>query len=276
MKTLVQGDKKEKIAIAIDKLLLHRIDALIDGTMLTSRSQAMTYFIEQGLKSQSIQKAVVLLHHTHHGAVLAQHPHHPHKLSYLQCQLLLFYNAGVKEIIILTQDSPLLQRLKQEADAQSSKLRVQFVIKNTKSTGDSVFAVKDLVKHQHFLVMSGDTFNAFDLSRMIRRHFESNLPATMGLVNKENVKNCGVVLLDGSYIIDFEQNAPSLSSPPHQPKSHIINAGLYIFSPEIFRFFDKNLINLERDLFPKLAKTKQLLGYFTHGEYRHLTENDRV
>src|SRR3989344_2656908 len=104
----------------------------------------------------------------------------------------------------------------------------------------------------------------------------SNLTATMGLVNKENVKNCEVVLLDGSYIIDFEQNAPSPSSPPHQPKSHIINAGLYIFSPEIFRFFDKNIINLERDLFPKLAKTKQLLGYFTHGEYRHLTENERV
>lgn len=263
MKALAAGDKKEKIAIAIDKPLLHRIDALIDGTVLTSRSQAMTYFIEQGLKSQSIQKAVVLLHHTHHSAVLAQHPQK--KLSYLQCQLLLFYHAGVKEVIIVTQESPLLPRVQQEAEAQRSKIDVHFVIKNTQSTGDSVSAVKDLVKHQHFLVMSGDTFNAFDLSRMIRRHFESNLPATLGLVNKENLKNCGVVLLDGSHIIDFEQN-------PQQPKSHIINAGLYIFSPEIFRLFDKNIINLERDLFPKLAKSKQLLGYFTHGEYRHLSE----
>ena len=274
MKALAQTDKKEKIAIAIDKPLLHRIDALIDGTVLTSRSQAMTYFIEQGLKSQSIQKAVVLLHHPHHHAVLARHPQS--KLSYLQCQLLLFYNAGVKEVIILTQESPLLPRLQQEADAQCfnqrSKIHVQFVIKNTKSTGDSVSAVKDFVKHQHFLVMSGDTFNAFDLSRMIRRHFESNLPATMGLVNKENLKNCGVVLLDGSHIIDFEQNPSPHRSPLHQPKSHIINAGLYIFSPEIFRFLDKNVVNLERDLFPKLAKAKQLLGYFTHGEYRHLSE----
>ncbi len=265
MKALAAGDKKEKIAIAIDKPLLHRIDALIDGTVLTSRSQAMTYFIEQGLKSQSIQKAVVLLHHTHHGAVLARHPQK--QLSYLQCQLLLFYNAGVKEVIILTQESPLLARIRQEAEAQRSHLNVHFVIKNTQSTGDSVFALRDLVKHQHFLVMSGDTFNAFDLSRMIRRHFENNLNnlATISLVNKENLKNCGVVLLDGSLIIDFEQNS-------QHPKSHIINAGLYIFSPEIFKFFDKNIINLERDLFPKLAKSKQLLGYFTHGEYRHLSE----
>ena len=33
--------------------------------------------------------------------------------------------------------------------------------------------------------------------------------------------------------------------------------------------------SLEFDLFPKLAKMRQLAGYFTMGEYCHVSENAR-
>lgn len=254
-------DKKEKIAIAIDGQLLQQIDSLIDGTVLSSRSQAITYFIEQGLKAQSIRKAVLLLHHTHHACVLKQHPEK--QKPYFLCQLDLFFQAGVKKVIMLTQESEHLAQVKQEAE--KSKLDVEVVIKDTKSTGDSVFVLKDCIAKENILVMSGDTYNEFDIQRMVQRHFEGKRFATMGLVNKENIENCGVVLLDGSLIIDFQEN-------PSQPESHIINAGIYIFRPEIFDLLDKNTTSLEKDLFPKLAKSKQLLGYFTHGEYVHLSE----
>ena len=39
--------------------------------------------------------------------------------------------------------------------------------------------------------------------------------------------------------------------------------------PEIFEMFD-NVNSLEKDLFPKLARMKQLIGFFTYGEYLHL------
>ena len=42
-----------------------------------------------------------------------------------------------------------------------------------------------------------------------------------------------------------------------------------MFKPEVFELFD-NVNSLEKDLFPKLARLKQLIGFFTYGEYEHL------
>ena len=56
---------------------------------------------------------------------------------------------------------------------------------------------------------------------------------------------------------------------PKQSSTNIVNAGIYIFKPEAFELFD-NVSSLEKDLFPKLARLKQLVGFFTYGEYEHL------
>ncbi|MBI2576659.1 hypothetical protein HYV84_05580, partial [Candidatus Woesearchaeota archaeon] len=48
-----------------------------------------------------------------------------------------------------------------------------------------------------------------------------------------------------------------------------VNAGIYIFKPEVFELFS-GAASLEKDLFPKLAKMKQLVGFFTRGAYLHV------
>ena len=48
-----------------------------------------------------------------------------------------------------------------------------------------------------------------------------------------------------------------------------MNAGIYIFNPEIFELLD-DAASLEKDIFPKLAKIHQLAGFFVHGEYVHV------
>ena len=52
---------------------------------------------------------------------------------------------------------------------------------------------------------------------------------------------------------------------------NLVNAGIYIFKPEAFELFEY-AVSLEKDVFPKLAKIKQLAGYFTYGEYMHATD----
>ena len=56
---------------------------------------------------------------------------------------------------------------------------------------------------------------------------------------------------------------------PKTVSSNIVNAGIYVFKPEVFELLS-SCQSLEKDLFPKLARIKQLCGFFTHGEYRHL------
>ena len=96
---------------------------------------------------------------------------------------------------------------------------------------------------------------------MIRKHLESEKLAIMGLMTREKTSSYGTVILDGDLIIDFQEK-------PKHHSTNIVNAGIYIFKPEVFELF-YNVISLEKDLFPKLARMKQLVGFFTYGEYLH-------
>jgi len=125
-----------------------------------------------------------------------------------------------------------------------------------------------LLANNDFVAMSGDIFRKFDLSKMISKHVEYNKIATMGLMSRKNIEKCGTATLDGNLIIDFKEKEKDA-------KSNIINSGIYVFSHQIFTYMDKNTIVLERDLFPKLALIKQLVGFFTLGEeYRHMEEEN--
>ena len=111
--------------------------------------------------------------------------------------------------------------------------------------------------------MSGDTYNNFDLLKMIKKHMESEKLATMGLMTREKISSYGTAILDGDLIVDFQEK-------PRHYSTNIVNAGIYIFKSEIFELFE-DTFSLERDLFPKLARMKQLVGFFTYGEYIHFS-----
>ena len=122
-------------------------------------------------------------------------------------------------------------------------------------------AIKDKTKSS-FITMSGDTYNNFDLLKMIKKHTDSDKLATMGLMTREKASSYGTAIMDGDLIIDFQEK-------PKHSSTNIVNAGIYVFKPEIFELFN-DVASLEKDLFPKLARMKQLVGYFTYGEYVHV------
>ena len=111
--------------------------------------------------------------------------------------------------------------------------------------------------------MSGDTYNDFELKKMIKRHLESDKLMTMGLMTREKTSGYGNVVLDGYMVVDYKEK-------PKQNISNVVNAGIYVFKQEIFSLFDKNTLSLERDLFSKVAGIKQAIGFFTHGDYLHI------
>jgi NDP-sugar pyrophosphorylase family protein len=85
----------------------------------------------------------------------------------------------------------------------------------------------------------------------------------MGLMTREKPSSYGTAILDGDLIVDFQEK-------PRHYSTNIVNAGIYIFKPEIFDFIGgKKDLSLEKNAFPRLAKLKQLIGFFTYGEYLH-------
>jgi len=246
--------KKPKIAISLDKSLLDLVDSKVDGSVIRSRSQAMEFFLRKGLQDQSINTAVLLIKGEHQGTMRKKIK----GKSLINTQIDFFSKYGINNVYIVTQHSKNINLLLDEIS--DAKINVEIVEINTGGNAPALQAVKDKVKNS-FIVMSGDIYNNFDLIKMIKKHLEIDKLATMGLMTREKIAGYGTAILDGDFIVDFQEK-------PKQSSTNIVNAGIYIFKPEVFELFE-NVDSLEKDLFSKLARMKQLVGFFTYGEYEH-------
>ncbi|MDA1196383.1 MAG: sugar phosphate nucleotidyltransferase [Nanoarchaeota archaeon] len=247
--------KKTKIAISVNPTLLAQIDAKVDGSIIRSRSQAMEYYLQKGLQESSITTAVLLIRGSHHDICLKT----INNATLLQKQIQFFANSGIKKVLIVTQHSTLTNKLLLETE--KAPIETTIIEKEAKGNAQALHAIKDQLPDT-FIVMSGDTYNKFDLTKMIKKHLGADKLASMGLMTRSIAATYGNAILDGDLIIDFQEKPKAISS-------NIVNAGIYIFKKEIFELFEKSS-SLEKDIFPKIARIKQLLGFFTHGEYEHL------
>ncbi|MBI2651711.1 nucleotidyltransferase family protein [Candidatus Woesearchaeota archaeon] len=251
---LHEFSRKPKIAISVDKSLLEMVDSKVDGSVIRSRSQAIEFFLRKGLQGQSINTAVLLIKGEHQQNLLKKFK----GKSLLKKQIEFFSKYGIKNLYILTQHSKNINFLLNEIS--NADINVEIIEKESKGNANALAALKDKLKN-NFVVMSGDTYNNFDLLKMIKKHIEMDKLAAMGLMTRENPADYGIAILDGDLIIDFREK-------PKQYSTNIVNAGIYIFKPEIFELFE-NANSLEKELFPRLARLKQLTGFFTYGEYEH-------
>lgn len=247
--------KKDKIAISVDHSLLKLVDSKVDGSVIRSRSQAIEYFLKKGLQEQSVSVAVLLLKGGHQGILLKQIK----GKSLIKQQIEFFLKYGIRTLYIITQHTKNMNMLLNEVS--DAKINVEIVERAARGNADALKAMKGKVSNS-FVVMSGDTYNDFDLLKMIKKHLESEKLATMGLMTREKTTSYGTAILDGDLIVDFQEK-------PKHYSTNIVNAGVYIFNPEVFELFD-NVNSLEKDLFPKIARMKQLVGFFTYGEYLHM------
>ncbi len=245
---------KSKIAISVDNSLLKLVDSKVDGSVIRSRSQAVGFFLKKGLQEQYINVAVLLLKGEHQKNVLKE----VKGTSLIKQQIAFFANYGINTLYIVTQHTKNINQLLDEIS--NSKIKVEIVEKRAKGNAEALKAVKYKINN-NFVVMSGDTYNNFDLLKMIKKHLESEKLAIMGLMTREKTSQYGTAILDGDLIIDFQEK-------PKHYSTNIVNAGIYIFKPEIFELFEDD-VSLEKDLFPRLAGLKQLVGFFTYGEYLH-------
>ena len=248
---------KAKIAISVENSLLKIVDSKVDGSVIRSRSQAIEYFLKKGMQEQSVSVAV-LLHKGEHQAFALKNIK---GASLLKHQIDFFSKYGIKTIYIVTQHTKNMNLLINEVS--NAKINVEIIEKQSKGNADALEAVKEKISNS-FVVMSGDTYNDFDLLKMIKKHLDSEKLATMGLMTREKISSYGTAILDGDLIVDFQEK-------PKHYSTNIVNAGIYIFKPEVFELF-YNADSLEKDLFPKLARMRQLVGFFTYGEYLHINK----
>jgi NDP-sugar pyrophosphorylase family protein len=109
-----------------------------------------------------------------------------------------------------------------------------------------------------FIVISSDVLTDVNLSKMLAFHRKKKALATIALTSVEDVTQFGVVVLDGDDRIAAFQEKPSR----REAKSSLVNAGVYIFEPEILDMISDGFRDFGKEIFPELVSNNaQFFGY---------------
>ncbi len=140
-------------------------------------------------------------------------------------------------------------------------------------TGGAIkFASKDLKKD--FMVLNGDILTDINLSKFISKYqYNNNVSrqtlGAIGLFYCEDTSDYGLVKIKKERILNFLEK-------PKEKCSGYINAGIYILSPTIFCNVKKTSFSIEKDIFPKLSKKRQLIAYIHQGFWTDLGTEERL
>jgi bifunctional UDP-N-acetylglucosamine pyrophosphorylase/glucosamine-1-phosphate N-acetyltransferase len=94
-------------------------------------------------------------------------------------------------------------------------------------TADAVRTVRNMVEG-NFLMMNGDIM----VSHKDIKHLTKSQDNTMSLVKVEDARDLGTVEVSGHKVVRIHEKVPN-------PPSNLANAGLYLFTPEIFEAIAK-------------------------------------
>jgi len=125
-------------------------------------------------------------------------------------------------------------------------------------TGGPVKKAENFLKNEDFLVINGDIFTNLNYSEILKLHREKEAVATIALHEVKDPSRFGVAELTNDGRVKRFIEKP----PPGTAPTNLINAGVYVLSPEILNYIPKGRkVSLEREVFPKLVEKSKLYGY---------------
>jgi mannose-1-phosphate guanylyltransferase len=119
-------------------------------------------------------------------------------------------------------------------------------------------AIKNVAQHldETFIAMNGDCISSLDLRSLVKVHREKGGIGTIALWQVDDPSAFGVVELDKACrIVNFQEKPKK-----EEARSDLINAGYYVFEPEILDYIGKGQVSIEREVFPNVLD----YGLFGH------------
>lgn len=119
-----------------------------------------------------------------------------------------------------------------------------------------------LKENEPFFVFNGDIIADFNLEKMLSFHKRCGADVSIGVVEVENPKDFGVI------VVDEKNKIMQFIEKPQQPVSNLINAGVYIINPEILDEIPSGReVSIEKETFPHLINSGKKLFAYLHKGY---------
>lgn len=145
-------------------------------------------------------------------------------------------------------------------------LRIKYSIDPPKTplgTGGPIKKAERLIGNSDpFFVLNGDIFAELSYKKILEVHRKNKALATIALHEVEDPTRYGVAEVTEKGRIKKFIEKPAKGTAP----TNLINAGIYVLSPEIFSYIPKEKhISMEREIFPKLVEEGKLYGHIING-----------
>lgn len=147
----------------------------------------------------------------------------------LEHVLLSIKDAGINEVLIVVHY--MAEQIKRYfGDGSKLEMKIEYAFqREVRGTADAISPAEPYVKGD-FLLIYGDLLTTSNVVKLVlQSHEREKTPATMAVVPVKHPEHYGIVKLAGSHVTDIIEK-PS----PEEAPSNLANAGIYVFSTEIF------------------------------------------
>lgn len=256
---------KDKIAITLDKGILSKIDNMVDGRKVKSRSHAIEMLLERSMNGAP-KKAVILaggkgtrLRPITYEIPKALIPVHDRTLT--EHLFDMFKRHNINNVIMAV--GHMCDKIKNHyGDGSRFNVNLSYVEeKEPLGTGGPLRLAKDQL-NETFIVTNGDELKDINLEKMYRFHKKMGATATIALTTVPDPSQYGVARLEGGRILEFVEKPKKEDAP-----SNLINSGLYIMEPEVIELVKPGFCMTEKDVFPVLARQGKLFGFPFSGQW---------
>ena len=178
-------------------------------------------------------------------------------------QIELLKKHGIKDIVLCMAYLP--KAFKQFlGDGSKFGVSISYAIEDVPlGTGGAIKNAEKFVDSP-VLIFNGDVMTDVNLTELVRHHREKKSKATITLVRVADPSHYGLVETRHDGRISRFLEKPSLN----EITCDTINAGIYIFDPEIFREIPSGTVySVERGLFPKLLENKTPFYSYIYSGY---------
>ena len=176
----------------------------------------------------------------------------------------------VDEVLLCAADPAPFRRALGERSA-GLKLRYLSETRPLGTAGAVKNAAPLLGREAAFLVFNGDVLNNLDITALLKAHRRSGALATVALTRVPDPTLYGLVRVSSAGRVKQFVEKPSAD----EADTNVVNAGVYLFSRDIFQVMDSESPSLERDIFPRLIAMSQLGSHETKGYWIDIGTLDR-
>ena len=260
--------QRERISLTIKKNILSSVDKMIDGNIIKNRSHAVEVLLSRALGLNKIKKAFILaggkgtrLRPITYEIPKPMVPIKGRPLIEHTIELLKKYD--IRDIIISI--GFLGEKIQQYfGDGSKFGVKIRYVKElEPAGTAGPLRLAKPLLEDSPFIMINGDNLFNVNFNKATEAFFSNNTIATLVLTSVSDVSKFGVAQLQGNRILKFVEKPK-----PEDAPSHLINAGVYLFSPKIFDYVpDRHNSSMEYDVFPKLVEDGEMSGYVMSGQW---------